>query len=167
MLILPENLRSEAKRPFGKIFKGKAALAECRKAERPLITVGDQCAHDLLSAGIEPEMMIVDFKIQRKEIPKEMKGEIAKHAANAFVVLSPPGKISEELSEAVGALLSEGNGAIIVIGEDDLSALLVMANAKLGTLVYGQPDVGAVIVPLGGEEIQKRANGLLEKMKEE
>ena len=108
-------------------------------------------------------------------IIKELKAEfqtkagnkaIAQHAKNAFVVFSPPGRISSQLVEAVSMLLSEGSGAIIVIGEDDLSSLLVMAYAKLGTLVYGQPNEGAVIVPLGTPEIQKKALTFLEQMEE-
>ncbi|MFA6489242.1 MAG: DUF359 domain-containing protein [Candidatus Micrarchaeia archaeon] len=166
MLILPEKLREEVRKPFGKIYKGASVLPVCKEAERPLITVGDQCAHDLITAGIVPDMLILDFKIKRVEIPKEMKKEIAPHAKNAFVVFSPPGRISSQLAEAVGMLLSEGSGAIIVIGEDDLSSLLVMAHAKIGTLVYGQPDEGAVVVPLGTPEIQKKAMDFLELMEE-
>lgn len=166
MLVLPEKLREEVRKPFGKICKGAAVVAQCKKAERPIVTVGDQCAFDLISAGIAPDMMIIDFKIKRVEIPQGMKKTIAQHAKNAFVVMSPPGKISDELEEAVGMLLDEGSGAIIVVGEDDLSALLVMAHAKLGTLVYGQPNEGAVIVPLGTPEIQKKAIGLLANMEE-
>ncbi len=167
MLVLPEKLREEVRKPFGKICKGASVIAQCRKAERPIVTVGDQCAFDLISAGIVPDMMILDFKIKRVEIPQEMKKAIAAHAKNAFVVLSPPGGISSQLSAAVGMLLDEGSGAIIVIGEDDLSALLVMAHAKLGTLVYGQPNEGAVMVPLGTPEIQKKAIGILAGMEEE
>lgn len=166
MLVLPEKLREEVRKPFGKIYKGAAVLSACKEAERPIVTVGDQCAHDLITAGIVPDMLILDFKIKRVEIPKEMKKEIAMHAKNAFVVFSPPGRISSQLAEAVGMLLDEGSGAIIVIGEDDLSSLLVMAHAKLGTLVYGQPDEGAVVVPLGTPEIQKKAIDFLEQMEE-
>lgn len=166
MLILPEKLREEVRKPFGKVYKGAAALSACKEAERPLVTVGDQCAFDLIAAGIVPDMMVLDFKIKRVEIPQGMKKAIAPHAKNAFVVFSPPGRISSQLSEAVGMLLSEGSGAIIVIGEDDLSALLVMAHAKIGTLIYGQPDEGAVAVPLGTPEIQKKAMAFLEQMEE-
>ena len=167
MLVLPEKLREEVRKPFGKVYNGASVLAECEKAERPLVTVGDQCAFDLITAGIIPDMIILDFKIKRVEITAEMKKAIAQHAKNAFVVFSPPGRISSQLVEAVNMLLSEGSGAIIVIGEDDLSSLLVMANAKLGTLVYGQPNEGAVVVPLGTPETQKKAQSFLKRMGEQ
>lgn len=164
MLILPESMREEVRRPFGEVFSGGAAIGECGKAKRPLIAVGDQCAYDLITSGVAPDILIFDFKVKRQEITAEMKQALAPHAKNAFVVLSPPGKISGQLEEAVGLVLQEGRGAIFVAGEDDLSALLVMAGAKGGTLVYGQPDAGAVIVPLGGQGIRKKAQGFLDRM---
>ncbi len=164
MLLLPEKMREEVRKPFGTVFEGGSTIAECRKAARPLIAVGDQCAIDLIGAGINPDILIFDFKIRRREISPEMKKVLAPHAKNAFVVLSGAGHISDQLSEAVGIVLGQGRGAIFVAGEDDLSALLVMARAKGGTLIYGQPEQGAVIVPLGGKAIMKKAQEFLDRM---
>ncbi|MFA6213858.1 MAG: DUF359 domain-containing protein [Candidatus Micrarchaeia archaeon] len=164
MLVLPEKLREEVRKPFGRVFGGSAAIAECRKAPRPLISVGDQCTSDLIDAGVAPDMLIFDFKIKRVEIPRGMKQKLAPHAKAAFVVLSGAGMISDELEIAVKRVLEEGKGAVLVLGEDDLSALLVMAHAKKGTLVYGQPDEGAVVVPLGGRETVDKARNFLESM---
>jgi len=152
------------RKPFGKLVAGVALAAEVAEAKRPLITVGDQCAYDLITSGFPPDMLIVDFKVKRQEITSEMKEIIAKHAKSAMVVLSPPGAISHELGRAVLKLLGEERGAIIVVGEDDLSALLVMAHAKEGTLIYGQPNEGAVVVGLGGNEVVKKAQKFLEAM---
>ncbi len=164
MLLLPESLREEVRKPFGPVYGGNL-LAEVRiSASRPIITVGDQCSYDQIASGAAPDMMIFDFKIKRKEIEPEMKKALAPYAKNAFVVLSGPGAITDELSEAVDRMLSEGRGAIFVAGEDDLSALLVMARAKKGTLIYGQPDAGAVVVQLGSEGIRKKAEGFLDRM---
>lgn len=164
MLLLPESLREEVRKPFGKVLTGKKLAAAVAKAERPLAAVGDQCAHDLIMEGTPPDMIVFDFKIKRAEIPAEMKKVIAPFAKNAFVVLSAPGVISGQLEEAVGQMLLEGRGAIFVAGEDDLSALLIMARAEKGTLIYGQPDKGAVVVPLGKKETVGRAQGALDKM---
>ncbi|MCX8174887.1 MAG: DUF359 domain-containing protein [Candidatus Micrarchaeota archaeon] len=163
MLVLPQNLREKVRKPFGRIFTGRLLIEECRKASRPLITVGDQCSYDLITGGVEPDVIVFDFKIKRVEISGEMKKALAPHAKNAYVVLSPPGAITEELEEAVAKVLAEGKGAIFVVGEDDLSALLFMARAAGGTLVYGQPDEGAVIVPLG-KKTSRKASALLAKM---
>ncbi len=164
MLVLPEKLREDVRKPFGKVYSGKAAMEACRKAGRPLVSVGDQCASDLIDAGIAPDILIFDFKIKRVEIPREMKEKLAPHAKEAFVVLSAAGVISDELEIAVVRALGDGKGAVMVVGEDDLSSLLVMAHAKQGTLVYGQPNEGAVVVGLGGKKIVEKARAFLGRM---
>jgi len=165
MLILPDNMREEIRKPFGKLVTGVKFKAELAKAKRPLITVGDQCAYDLINTGTPPDMLVVDFKVKRVEIAPEMKQAIATRAKNALLVFSGAGAITDELRKAIGTMLTEGKGAVIVIGEDDLSGLVIMANAKEGTLIYGQPNEGAVFVPLGGEKIRKTAQSILERMK--
>jgi len=164
MLILPEKLREEARKPFGIVLKGSAAMEAAKKAPRPLISVGDQCASDLIDAGIAPDILIFDFKIKRVEISKGMKEKLAPHAKTAYVVMSGAGSISPELEIAVARVLGEGKGAILVVGEDDLSSLLVMARAGRGTLIYGQPNEGAVIVALGNGEARSRAQSVLKRM---
>ena len=164
MLMLPEKMREEVRKPFGPVFAGSKAMDACRAGARPLISVGDQCASDLIDAGIAPDIMIIDFKIKRVEITREMKEKLAPHAQAAFVVLSGAGMISDELEAAVARVLEEGKGAVLVFGEDDLSSLLVMANAKKGTLVYGQPNEGAVVVPLGGKKLKEKARNFLGRM---
>ena len=164
MLVLPEKLREDVRKPFGKVYSGKTAMDACRKAERPLVSVGDQCASDLIDEGIAPDILIFDFKIKRAEIPRQMKEKLAPHAKTAFVVLSAAGVISDELEIALTRVLEDGKGAILVVGEDDLSSLLVMAHAKQGTLIYGQPNEGAVIVQLGGKKIMEKARALLGAM---
>ena len=157
-------MREEVRKPFGRVYSGIAAVEACRKGARPIISVGDQCASDLIDAGIAPDILIFDFKIKRVEISQGMKKKLAPHAKNAFVVLSGAGMISDELEIAVTRVLEDGKGAVLVIGEDDLTSLLVMAHAGQGTLVYGQPNEGAVVVPLGGKKIRENARAFLEGM---
>lgn len=164
MLILPESLRESLKGPFGPPVEAKELLRIAASAPRPLVTVGDECLFNLLQGGIVPDIMVFDFKVKRKEIPPEMKKGLAPFVKNPFVVLSGAGHISDDLLSALDTVLNEGKGAIFVAGEDDLSALVIMAYAKAGTLVYGQPDVGAVVVPLGDESVVERAEGILSRM---
>ena len=164
MLILPEELRAEVRMPFGHLYDGKKLIDTCKHAPRPLIAVGDQCAFNLIVAGVFPDILIFDFKIKRIEIAPDMKKAFAPHAKNAFMVLSAPAQISDELMHAVSEVLKSKKGAIFVVGEDDLSSLLVMADAKEGTLVYGQPNEGAVVVKLGDKETMKKAKNLLGRM---
>lgn len=157
-------MREELRAPFGKVLKGEEFIQECRGSKRPLICVGDFCCLELIGKGIVPDILVFDFKIKRSEITREMKERLASHAKGAFVVLSMAGTISGQLEEAVKRVLESGKGAVIVVGEEDLASLLVMAYAKEGTLAYGQPDQGAVVVPLGGKEITEKAKGLLGRM---
>lgn len=164
MLLLPEELRDEVRKPFGKVLSGKSLAAEYKSAQKPLVTVGDRCFLDALDAGFPPDIAIFDFRIKRVEIPVEDKRKFASVASQAYVVMSGAGSITEELEQALIAVLEKGRGAIMVVGEDDLSSLLVMAHAEKGTLIYGQPDQGAVVVRLGGKEVLEKAKGLLAKM---
>ena len=164
MLTLPEKLRETLHEPFGEIVPGEKVIGRCKTAPRPLFSVGDQCTYDLLCAGVIPDVMVFDFKIKRKEISLEMKKVFAKHAANPYVVMSSAGVISDDLIVAVDRVLEQNSGAIFVVGEDDLSALLIMAYANMGTLVYGQPGSGAVLVELGTDEIKDKAEELLSEM---
>ena len=164
MLVLPESLRDEVRKPFGKVVSGSGLVSEYKNAQRPLVTVGDRCLLDALEAGFAPDIAIFDFKVKRVEIPVEMKKRFAKHAATAFVAFHGAGYITEELEKAVLNVLAEGRGAVFVAGEDDLSALLVMAHAEAGTLIYGQPNQGAVVVPLGEEGTMEKARGFLARM---
>ena len=164
MLVLPDGLRGELREPFGPPVGTKELLKIAASAPRPLITVGDQCLSDLLEGGIVPDIMVFDFKVKRKEIPPVMKRKLAPFVKAPFVVLSDAGHISDDLLIALDNVLNEGNGAIFVVGEDDLSALVIMAYAKKGTLVYGQPDAGAAVVPLGDEGTMARAESMLSRM---
>jgi len=164
MLVLPEKMRDDVRKPFGPVYSGSAAIKACAGCARPLVSVGDQCASDLIDAGLAPDILIFDFKIKRVEIPQEMKKKLAPHAKTAYVVLSAAGTVSDELEIAIVRALEEGKGAVLVVGEDDLSSLLVMAHAEGGTLVYGQPNEGAVVVPLGGKKIMENARAFLGKM---
>ena len=167
MLVLPEILRDALKEPFGPPVNTSELLKIVKNSPKPIITVGDQCLLNLLNAKIVPDIMIFDFKIKRKEIAPELKKKLAPYIKNPFVVLSDAGHISDELLEALDNVLNEEKGAVFVVGEDDLSSLVIMAYAKKGTLIYGQPDVGAVIVPLGDEDITARASSILAGMESE
>ena len=164
MLVLPEKMREEVRKPFGPVLAGSNAMEACRAGARPIISVGDQCASDLIDAGLAPDIMIIDFKIKRVEISGEMKRKLAPYAKAAFVVLSGAGMISDELEIAVVRALEDGKGAVLVFGEDDLSSLLVMAHAEEGTLIYGQPGQGAVVVKLGGKAVMEKARDFLSRM---
>ncbi|MEM4554492.1 MAG: DUF359 domain-containing protein [Candidatus Anstonellaceae archaeon] len=163
MLRLPESMREEVRKPFGRIIQNLDLENLLANASRPLISVGDRCTIDLIDAKILPDISIFDFKIQRVEVGQEIKEKLAGFVKDPFLVLSPPGHITEQLIEAVKAVLSNKKGFVLVIGEEDLAALVVMAQAKTGTLVYGQPNAGMVVVELG-PEVAENAARLISRM---
>ncbi|MCX8196700.1 MAG: DUF359 domain-containing protein [Candidatus Micrarchaeota archaeon] len=163
MLKLPVELREEIRKPFGKVVQKEQMKRELENCAKPLIAVGDQCNVDLISIGLRPDISIFDFKIKRVEVDQSIKEALASQVQQALVVLSPPGHITDDLYEAVRQTLASKKGAVFVVGEEDLSALVVMAEAKGGTLVYGQPQEGAVIVQLG-EPMAQKAKSLIGRM---
>jgi GTP-dependent dephospho-CoA kinase len=79
-------------------------------------------------------------------------------------VRNPPGTITDELEESVLEALKRQAGDILVEGEDDLAALVVLAYAPRGSVVvYGMPSKGAVIVNVT-EEDRENARELLGRM---
>jgi pantetheine-phosphate adenylyltransferase len=77
-LILPQELRNEARKPVGKVIGGVVAeadrvaekIVDIIKNQKPTITVsvGDFITMSLLRAGFNPDVEIIDFKTRRKEI---------------------------------------------------------------------------------------------------
>jgi hypothetical protein len=84
----------------------------------------------------------------------------------AIRATNPPGFITDELVEAVGKVLAAGKGKILVDGEEDLAALVVLMRAKDGAFVaYGQPNEGVVLIEVDAV-VRKRAAAIFAKMKE-
>ncbi len=77
-LILPKYLRTELRKPLGKVIKGSEdqLLETAREVYRCIdsliytmvITVGDIITNSLLEVGFDPDVKIIDFRSRRKEI---------------------------------------------------------------------------------------------------
>ncbi|MEK7165601.1 MAG: GTP-dependent dephospho-CoA kinase family protein, partial [Patescibacteria group bacterium] len=114
---------------------------------------------------IVPDISIVDFKIQRKVVYKNLeelgfrKIKLLKKAKNEA------GTISKEAEIVLSSLIkNEAKPSILQIeGEEDLLALLSIFLAPLKSLiVYGQPNEGIVVVEVT-EEKKQSARNLLNK----
>jgi uncharacterized protein (UPF0218 family) len=80
-------------------------------------------------------------------------------------VPNPPGTIHPKMEAEVRKVLATGLGWIEILGEDDLCSLVVMAYARMGSvLLYGQPDAGMVWVEIDAKKRQE-ARALLEQIK--
>jgi uncharacterized protein (UPF0218 family) len=146
-LKLPTEVRPLLKRPLGKLFSNTAAAVEHIKRLRPvrLIAVGDVVAAGLLSAGLEPDVMAIDFKIMRAPANDKTKRAIDAHEVRTVRVKNPAGEITPELYAAFESV--ELPVKIIVEGEEDLATLPAVLTAPIGAVVvYGQPGEGIVLV---------------------
>ena len=147
------ELRRRLKFPLGVLIKDESVEGLFKKLEedRPkkLISVGDAVSSRLHTAGLKPDLTIVDNKIARVKIKP-----IVAPAKKIYRVKNPPGTLTEEAFRVVAeAMREEESTKIIVNGEEDLITLLAVREAPLGSIVlYGQPGEGVVLVKVTEEK---------------
>jgi len=158
-LILPDDLRSELKQPFGPIETDAETLLE--SVSGPLVAVGDVVTYHLLEAGRPPDVAIVDERTERETVDESIRQTVADEPQ--FEVTNPPATIAEPAVRAFcEALAADGPTTILVDGEEDLLALPAIVAAPTGaTVVYGQPGEGMVCVTVT-DEISSEVRRLLE-----
>lgn len=150
-MLIPEDIRMELKKPLGRIetdFQGITRLRECRPSLR-IISIGDICTLGLLENGLMPQLAVFDFQSMRAPLPPEGVRALRSAFRSMKRYRNPPGTLSEELLDEAGALIEEG-GAILIEGEEDLTALaFILAAKEEDIVVYGQPEQGMVVVSPG------------------
>ncbi|NYZ76611.1 DUF359 domain-containing protein [Candidatus Micrarchaeota archaeon] len=163
---LQETLRPELRRPFGKVVNNDELLRAIKDRKGLLISVGDECSYLLIKAGVNPDVVVYDLRIRRKDVIGDIRDVLGKFNDGEVIVHNQAGVIMDELIESVKDALEKGRGKIFVKGEEDLATLVVMMYAPNGSLiVYGQPDEGAVLVE-ENEEVRNRAIRSFESMEE-
>lgn len=147
------------KKPLGILFQGSpeetvSAVKMFIKKENPpkIITVGDQVSKDLTDSSVAPDVLIVDNRIMRKDIPP-----INASADKNVRVKNPPGTITDEAWSAIEQATADSQRTKIVVdGEEDLLALVAIITAPEDSLVlYGQPRRGIVAVKTTAETRRK------------
>lgn len=163
---LPTDSREFLKSPKGEVFEKRDGPPEERAASRlrdekppKVITVGDVTTYSLLQQGYTPDVMVVDG------ITKRGPFDAVFTAAREYLVYNPAAAIFPETWSAIATALEQReNSLIIVDGEEDLMGFPAVLLAPLGSAVlYGQPDIGIVWIPVT-EENQKIAQELLQLM---
>ena len=80
---------------------------------------------------------------------------------------NPAGAITDEAWDAIrAAVSSEGRTKVLIDGEEDLLTVVTVLSAPLGSLVvYGQPNVGVVVVKVTKDRQQnmRRIVGLMKE----
>lgn len=166
---LTSELREELKKPQGLLLAGSfeetmKTLKELIEKEKPpaVISVGDIVSMHMLNSGLSLDILIVDNKTMRKAIsPIVVDTKHTLHAKN------PSGTITDEAWNAIRtAIKLEGLKKIIIDGEEDLLTIVTVLSAPKDALViYGQPNVGVVVVKVT-EQKKKDMQNIVEMMKE-
>lgn len=152
------------KHPFGKLLTGSSertinTLRDFIKREKPIkiFAVGDVVASNMIRSGIRVDSIIIDFKSERQPVELTFPDSF-----EVIRIKNPTGTITSAACEAVKKAVQRLSAtAIVVEGEEDLLTLPAIRFAPLEALVvYGQPHVGIVLVPVT-ESIRKEAEQLL------
>jgi len=156
MLRLPEAHRDLFKKPFGTLYGSVGELLP-RLLGRAVYAVGDVVTHNLLDAGVVPDIAIIDGYTKRLTCTRSPL-----HQARRLTAKNPPGTITDELAEAIGDLVRNPPGVIFVDGEEDLAVIpLVLAAPAGAAILYGQPGEG-VVLRIVDETARQEAASMLE-----
>lgn len=142
-----EEDREEIREPRGNVVNGETLIQRLEAIEySELVTVGDRVSIDVASAGIVPDLSVVDGRIQRQEIADEKIQAIPADIETQTV--NPAGGITRQAWRAVREGMARSSRVKLTVdGEEDLLAMpAVHMSPKDTVLVYGQRDVGAVIL---------------------
>jgi len=164
---LQQSLRPELKEPMGPIYTDAEALLA--DAGTPIVAVGDIVTYHLTTADHTPAVALVDGRTKRAAVEDHIEDAIdGDRFDNEIEVANPPATLSAALLSGLHEGLSNaaaGETTVVVLdGEEDLAALPAIATApEGGSVVYGQPDEGMVLVDAGGEA-RATVTDLLERM---
>lgn len=158
--------RAGLKIPKGEVFASKDGAPEKRvvmkiKELEPkrVIAVGDVTSSTLMKEGCVPDVMIVDGITKRGPFGEQFTADRIYQIFNPAAVIYP-----EAWSVIDTAIQDESKSLIIVEGEEDLLGFpAVLLAPDDSAVLYGQPDVGIVWIPINKEN-RKIARNLLEQM---
>jgi hypothetical protein len=143
-------------------------LVEAKEVDRSkmLVSVGDYCSHELLGAGLRPEVMVVDMKTKRG--PYDFRAPREYHTVK---VENPAGYVTEELRQALESAVRDAKDGmktlIHVVGEEDLAVPPLLPLLESGSqVIYGVPDSGMAMLVVD-DELKGRALEILEAMPSE
>jgi len=145
MVTIPAGVKAALKEPLGKLQKGYEGLDKLARTHR-IISIGDVCTLGLLGHGIRPHLAVFDHLFMRHELPEERKRVLNDAFRNPARYSNPPGTLSESIIADAPMLIEKG-GAVLIDGEEDLTALAFIRSAgRNDIIIYGQPNEGLVVV---------------------
>ncbi|RLE83234.1 MAG: DUF359 domain-containing protein [Thermoprotei archaeon] len=171
-LKLTEELRVALRKPLGLLIRGHPSeTIVCLKQKLSkwcvwlLITVGDFVTYNIITAGLEPKVCIIDRRTLRE---KDTRAELLLSSYKILKVRNPRSTITIDAYLAVRKALREVKSCekyvILVEGEEDLLTLPAIVEAPLGAaVVYGQPREGLVVVYVTKEKKREIIENYLSK----
>jgi uncharacterized protein (UPF0218 family) len=154
---LPDDIRSELKKPFGELYPSLTALLPLL-AGHAVYSVGDVVTHHLIRAGITPDVAIIDGHTMRAPCTR-----VPRLPVRTLPARNPPGTISDELVLAIRDAVADPPAMIVVEGEEDLAVIpLVLAAPSGAMILYGQPGEGVVLRRVDGKA-RKAARSFLSR----
>ena len=145
--LLPSSMRTALAKPLGQLFGSVEDFINKYKNFDKLFVVGDASVVNFLKLGIVPSLSIIDLKIERRNVYKNVYDLGFERKQKYQTVDNAAGEITRELSESIYTCLANGTGLIKVIGEEDLAVLPLVLLAPLENfVVYGQRGRGIVII---------------------
>ena len=163
MLLLPDSLRTAFKDPLGPVYTDAESLL--READGPLVAVGDVVTYHLLTAGVAPDVAVIDGRTERTAVDEEVRATLDDAGAARVRVENDPATLSRDLLTALADALDAPDPTVVEVdGEEDLAALPAIVAAPDGaSVIYGQPGEGMVHV-LVTAETRETAADLLRRM---
>ena len=166
MYVLPDDLKDTLKQYIGQLVD-EPTLLKLLKKEKSIVTVGDRVTYTVLKHGFTPLLCIVDFILERKRYPEEMKKLIQMFGLVHLKIKNPPGTITDELWDAIQTVYQNPQNRPICIeveGEEDLASLAAIYLAPRGvTVIYGLPNKGVVVVK-ATEAHKQKVKEVLDRM---
>ncbi len=148
---LPTESRKGIAAPKGEVFATKDGKPEERVVKRLrdeaphcVITVGDVTSATILAEGFEPDIMVIDGITKRGIFEGKFQADVE------YVIYNPPAVIYPEAWAVMDTALRSGKNSLITVeGEEDLMGFPAVLLADEGSVVlYGQPEVGIVWIPV-------------------
>ncbi|MFH0884166.1 MAG: DUF359 domain-containing protein [Candidatus Micrarchaeota archaeon] len=154
MVAIPADIKAALKEPLGKLQKGYEGLGDLSRTHR-IISIGDVCTLGLLGAGVRPHLAVFDYLFMRLDLEPERKKILENAFRNPARYRNPPGTLSESIIADAPMLIEKG-GAVLIDGEEDLTALAFIRSAgREDIIIYGQPGEGVVVV-VPDERLKKK-----------
>jgi len=149
------------KKPLGELLTGPPSetvnlLRRVVTQKKPpyFAVVGDFTSKNVLDAGLEPDLVVVDHRVMRSKVPPVDLRERQKISS-----INKAGTVDSSAWRALReAVILKSRASVIVEGEEDLLVLPLISLTPIGSLiVYGQPREGMVVI-----EVTKMMKGWAE-----